>query len=627
MTTVRARHLSDLVGQARSSSDPEVKKALVAVSTEVKERLTSASKESRDFFLSVSESIQELRGVAHAQLRAECLLECCQYFYVSGAPDLGLVPARHTLRLIEAFGRKADLRRANNMLGILCADTANLGQALEYYSAALQLAREIGDEDAELGTWVNVGTALIYMSRYQDALECLAQVRTRAPTGPYGNMLARKAAHNMSGCYFALGDINSAKACSEFAVTDDEPSTTAEFYSRVVREQLYVEALLETCDFKAARQRAEIASTYARRANTLRALEAARTIEGLIEVYCGSVARGLATLEALAASTREMPMVGRDVANALTRAYEKAGLPEKALACLQETLQTCRARRAEGALAHLVIAGGATSADFRTKVDLGDLYQRQANLQAKLAQRDLARSRLEVLERLAVTADLRDEESGAHGYRVGRLSAIFAAELGWSPDDCCALEQAARLHDIGKVGLPDRIVHSTAALQASERQLMTAHTSIGAELLARSDFDQLRLAENVARSHHEWWDGSGYPGGTRGTQIPLAARIVTLADVFDALTHGRPFEKPWTTDAAIAEIKRLRGRQFDPSLADRFVALLGTLSASCDDLDEVLSRGADGSSVLQARNRIRAMLDGAVRAQPSPKFDLATSKS
>ena len=214
-----------------------------------------------------------------------------------------------------------------------------------------------------------------------------------------------------------------------------------------------------------------------------------------------------------------------------------------------------------------------------------------------------------MLERLAITADLREEHSGQHGYRVGKLCALAAETLKWSIEACNAIELAARLHDVGKVGIPERILLKTRHLRDAEREMMTVHTLVGAELLAKSDIPQLRMAEDIARYHHEWWDGTGYPAKLKGKRIPIHARIVALADVFDALTHGRPYAPAWPIEKALEEIQARRGTQFDPELTDRFIELVRRLQQEHPDLDEYLGKAGRNSPFAQARNRIRVMLE------------------
>jgi putative two-component system response regulator len=286
------------------------------------------------------------------------------------------------------------------------------------------------------------------------------------------------------------------------------------------------------------------------------------------------------------------------------------GKPELALEYMKELLGVVRAAREKGIFALMSLQGDDTlTARFiPNRDDMRSLELREAKLEAKVAKREVFRSRMEMLERLAVTADLKEESSGEHGYRVGRLAALLAADLGWDRDACAALDLAARLHDIGKIGVPDRILFNSQKLKDAEREFITTHTGIGSELLAKSDIPHLRIAQEIALHHHEWWNGEGYPSRLRGKRIPVHARIVALADVFDALTHGRPFAPPWSSKNALAEIRGRRGTQFDPDLTDRFVALLEKLLLEHADLDSYLGKAGQNSPFLQARNKIRQLL-------------------
>jgi putative two-component system response regulator len=167
---------------------------------------------------------------------------------------------------------------------------------------------------------------------------------------------------------------------------------------------------------------------------------------------------------------------------------------------------------------------------------------------------------------------------------------------------------AARLHDIGKIGVPDAILLKPERLNDAERQIMRTHTTVGAELLSKSNIPQMQMAEEIARHHHEWWDGTGYPGNLSGSAIPLAARITALADVFDALTHKRPYKIAWPVDAALEEIAQLKGSQFDPQLSDLFIVLVQRLKQDYRDIDSFLGQAALESPFLQARSRIWSAL-------------------
>ncbi len=194
--------------------------------------------------------------------------------------------------------------------------------------------------------------------------------------------------------------------------------------------------------------------------------------------------------------------------------------------------------------------------------------ERTMELQERNA--ELAEARRETLRRLALTAEYRDDETFEHTERVGRAAAALAAELGLSDREVELIREAAPLHDVGKLGISDTVLLKPGKLSPEEWEHVKRHSAIGASILAGSRFDVLEMAEEIASCHHEWWDGSGYPHGLRGEQIPLTARIVAVVDVFDALTHTRPYKEAWPLRQALEEINRLSGRQFDPSIIDAF---------------------------------------------------------
>jgi putative two-component system response regulator len=205
--------------------------------------------------------------------------------------------------------------------------------------------------------------------------------------------------------------------------------------------------------------------------------------------------------------------------------------------------------------------------------------ERLAREHARLLLQD---SQLLVIQRLAVAAEYRDDDTGQHTRRVGRLSELIGAALGLPEEQVLLLRQAAPLHDVGKIGIPDSILLKRGRLTREELERMKAHTSVGAAVLAGRNFPLLEMAEEIALGHHERWDGTGYPRGIDAEAIPLAARIVAVADVFDALTHARPYKNAWTVTDAITEISRQRGKQFDGAIVDAFLRVLPQALAGFD---------------------------------------------
>lgn len=212
---------------------------------------------------------------------------------------------------------------------------------------------------------------------------------------------------------------------------------------------------------------------------------------------------------------------------------------------------------------------------LRTRFLHNQLQQQNNRLEQKVRKRteDLQQAQIEILQLLGSAAEYRDDMTGQHTQRVGRLSGVIAERLGLPGEEVDMIRLAAPLHDIGKIGIPDEILLKPGRFEPHEFERMKAHTSIGSSILERGSFAILQLARLIAQSHHEKWDGSGYPQGLAGEAIPLAARIVALADFYDALTHDRPYKRAWTQDETLAEVKEQRGKHFDPQVVDAFFQL------------------------------------------------------
>ena len=178
----------------------------------------------------------------------------------------------------------------------------------------------------------------------------------------------------------------------------------------------------------------------------------------------------------------------------------------------------------------------------------------------------------EIIHRLGTAAEFRDDDTGAHIYRMSQYCKVLAEGAGL--DDAAAEELllAAPMHDVGKIGVPDSVLLKPGALDEEEWRIMQAHTTMGAQILGGSRSATIQLAEQIALEHHEKWDGTGYPNGLAGENISLEARICTIADVFDALTSARPYKEPWPFDKALGLIDNSRGTMFDPELVNIFLA-------------------------------------------------------
>lgn len=187
---------------------------------------------------------------------------------------------------------------------------------------------------------------------------------------------------------------------------------------------------------------------------------------------------------------------------------------------------------------------------------------------------ELVKTRLSVVQRLGRAAEYKDNETGLHVIRMSHFSRLIALAAGFGESWADTLLNAAPMHDVGKIGIPDAILQKPGKLDPDEWAVMQTHPEIGAEIIGDDGSNLLDMAREVALNHHEKWDGSGYPKGLKGTDIPVSARIVALADVFDALTSERPYKSAWPIDKATGLIREQTEKHFDPDLVEAFFQCL-----------------------------------------------------
>jgi len=217
-----------------------------------------------------------------------------------------------------------------------------------------------------------------------------------------------------------------------------------------------------------------------------------------------------------------------------------------------------------------------------------ELQEQNRALDQRVRERtqDLELAHDQMLRHLALAADYRDDITGLHAQRVGLLAALLAQTIGLPDDEVRLIRGAAPLHDLGKIGIPDHILLKSDKLTPEEYDVVKTHVAIGGRILSGSSFPLLKMAEQIARYHHEHWDGSGYLS-MKGEDIPLAARLTSVADTFDVLTHARPYRPARAVEDVLAEFTRERGRQFDPKVVDALLKLVSVQDLL--GLDEALS--------------------------------------
>lgn len=605
-----------------SRSGPNAARTVDSLLVEIAQRLRAQLAAPR------AESLAEV-AAAHVALRAlpaavvsaqrvECLLDVAQFFYISGQTLLGVEPATNAVHFARQQGDRGLLRKALTFQGILLADSGNLPAAIECYAEALELALASGDRLAEASVWNNLGVALLYGAQYGDSIQCFERTIDLA-SGPDQFSLTRRreALTNISLASLYAEDFPRGLRAARLSVEQEkEPTSANELLTRVVAETNYARLLLEVDNLERARERCEIAKRYAASSCSQKAEHSAEIAEGLYEVHAGLVDVGISRLQRALDRARIMKSTLRDALIALVKAYDIAGKPQLALIHLRELLHHTKRSQIESALQHQRLHLERLEQSAGRAEESGPLGVAEPAAPLGDAKRERIKAQLALLHRQAITAELSEDPSGEHVYRVGKLAALLAADYGCDDDTCFMIEMSARLHDIGKLGIPVAILAKRGRINQDQMSLARTHANIGAELLSQSGLPQIQMAVDIARHHHEWWDGSGYPDGIAGKAIPDAARITALADVFDVLVHARPYKEAWPVARALEEIQRLKGTHFDPELADLLVALVRRLQREVGDLDEYLGAEARESPFIRARRKIADALRQANGQRP-----------
>lgn len=227
------------------------------------------------------------------------------------------------------------------------------------------------------------------------------------------------------------------------------------------------------------------------------------------------------------------------------------------------------------------------------EVQMAHKYMARQNetLEQKVLERTrmLNETQLQIVRRLGRAAEYRDEETGLHIIRMSKISEVLARAVGMSDETCNLLLNASPMHDIGKIGIPDQILLKPGKFEAEEWEIMKKHAQIGADILSGDNSELIQMAYEIALTHHEKWNGSGYPNGLSGEKIPLVGRITALADVFDALVSVRPYKKAWSNEDALELIRSESGEHFDPKLVELFFENLDVILAIEEDYAEPAS--------------------------------------
>lgn len=597
---------------ANLPGDPaSLKLHLLKLSSGLKSRVTHADQESLDFTRGCLKQVARLRGNQFVDLRYECAELCVPFFYGIGQLEDALEAALLMQELSSRTESRDSIRRAYNFVGIIRAELGDVSSAVIAYHRSLQLANEIGRPDSIAPVLINLGAVFYYGGLFQDAMATNHKGLSIAPYTERCDEFTANFCSNLALAHLSLGELQTAyQFIRQANGSRFVPATVKDFLNQVIRELLFVEIALDLGRAAEARDHLHICREMAVRSGSIAALLKWKLAQALVECHLGAVHEALKLLQECVEDSTRIGFQSRlYTLNVVTKGLKACGRPDIALRYFRDVLSSIRQQRQAQLQALISLDMQVIGRRNEEAVDLRALAYTEASLRAEAAELELANAQHDMLERLAITATLKEDPTGSHGYRVGTLSSLLAEELGWSRGDRYELETAARLHDIGKVAIPDSITLGERSLDQAERDLMRSHTIVGAELLSNSSTRGIQLAARVARFHHEWWNGTGYPAGLERERIPLACRIVALADVFDALTHGRRYAPAWSIDDSLAEISRLAGHQFDPELTPIFIRLVERLVKERRDLDSYLAAPSLGSPFFEARTRIHSLLE------------------
>ncbi len=376
---------------------------------------------------------------------------------------------------------------------------------------------------------------------------------------------------NMVYCSLLMGRVREAidRAQSIATRIDDQTKPAVlDIDNRALFECWYATALSQSGQTQAASKRLHALRNQLPAANVGLQIQFGIAM-GVTEAHSGLMDQGITRLQEVTKLAEQRGLFYANALHALTLVYEHMGKIGEALECIAklERVMNDAARHVVG-----IEEEDAENQDKRPKSDTIEyLDEHAADLRIRRFMELAQEERATVFDQIAVASALIDDETGKHCERVETLTYRFAKALGQSEIEAKLLAQAARLHDVGKVGIPHRVLLAPRKLTPMEYEIAKKHTTIGEDLLSFSAHEVVQLARIVALNHHEKWDGTGYPNKLFEDKIPLCARIVALVDVYDVLTHTRVYKRAWGAHEARAEIAWGRGKHFDPQLTDIFL--------------------------------------------------------
>ncbi len=508
-----------------------------------------------------------------AAMAAESLVALCQRLYGAGRPFDAIPLARAALALALETDNSALQRRSATACGIVLADAGDYAGAIEHHAKALDIAALLGEDAGICSSWNNIGGAFFYAAAYDLAVESFSRAVKHADGDSLAAFPRYAAFGNLAQCHLHLGDTGAGLTAAKRALREELPEFRArDAYSCVLLRHNYVRLLLATGKTHEAAELVADAVRLAEVSQSPRAAIVALTTRAVYEVANKQVDVGLTRLAQALERARLLPAMLRDTLVSVVRAEEAAGHPQRALLHLNELADHVYRQAVAQARKHLHLSDCFDDADSVANEMLADVRAQLAGSAAE----GFNASEWSTFERLAVSAAMEIDASGWHGMRVGEYTRHLALAYGCDETLASELGLAARVHDIGMSAIPKGILSKPAPLNAGERRVVENHCRSGAEMLSTSRQARALLAAEIAKYHHEWWDGHGYPQRIGGKAVPLAARMCAVADAFDTLTTTRPYQHAISWDKALVRLQQMAGVQLDPELVHCFVGAVAS---------------------------------------------------
>ncbi len=508
---------------------------------------------------------------------------------------------------------KPELRRACNLYAVMSSEVGIPARGVEYALRSAALADELDDQMGVASAFGNMTAALYAMGLYRETISVALRVIKRFKSNANCGVFVSAARINMASAALALQNYPVAvQAAREACETVGLPRDAHGLLNRVIGESVWLKGVIGLDDAEVVEARLKMIRDLSTAFKSPRLTLSRQLAEAAYEIYAGNLTVAVAKLLELLKHSKPFPGSYRDNLVLLVKAYEKGHDHAGALIYLGELVEFLGKSQVNAIRSKLEVIRESIQTPMPGKDDAESVITAIQRIPGtKKVEIEVPESLYrDALERLAVAAELREDSFGRHAYRVGKLTGLLANALGYGHKFTEDIDLAARLHDIGKLGIPDGLLMKPGKLTDAEFAVMQRHTTIGAQILQQCSHPAFRLAEQISLYHHEKWDGTGYPKGLRGDNIPEVARIAALADVYDALTHARAYKHAWTHGEAVFEIKRTSGTHFEPRMVTAFVKLVDHLRrAHGDRFDDYLGEAGNHSSFIQARDKMHEMLN------------------